>query len=353
MNNEGKCYTCSLGGYSQECNIDRASCPTYNSVTPIPVIMQLTDRCNETCSFCWHKDKTNMMTDDMEEKDVDALFDFLEKEYKGYGPYLILTGGEPSMNIDLVMYIMKEVKRRFKYYSSLMISNAVNMLENTEDLFNNYNFKLNLSLPKMESPLFEQRFENVKKYIKMSENYPKVFGYLITLKPEEHYTGIIKELKHFTDLGIANKIIPLFEYQDYNVLSRVDSKDYTSKIRNSIDIMRNLGIIIERPTKGWAVDKIQRTGRLHQFAYFKGGDVHISTRSKFFNNDPIGNIHTGVDFDKGLEFYSNIKCADCGHRYQCKGDFSAFMKNNEYVNNDAICRTHEDIILYLREDDKD
>lgn len=69
------------------------------------VVIEITRRCNMCCAHCLRGDAENV---DIQEKYIDAFLDSFSNG--GYIGTIIFTGGEISLNIPAIRYILKAVK---------------------------------------------------------------------------------------------------------------------------------------------------------------------------------------------------------------------------------------------------
>ena len=71
------------------------------------VVIEITRRCNMCCAHCLRGDAENV---DIQERYIDAFLDSFEKG--ACISYIVFSGGEISLNIPAIRYILKAVKER-------------------------------------------------------------------------------------------------------------------------------------------------------------------------------------------------------------------------------------------------
>lgn len=79
--------------------------------------IEITRRCNMSCSHCMRGDAQDL---DISHKDIRHVLKNIR-----YTGYLIITGGEPSLNIKAIRYILKQVKHfGIEVYGFYIVTNG-------------------------------------------------------------------------------------------------------------------------------------------------------------------------------------------------------------------------------------
>ena len=79
---------------------------------PISIHIDLTNRCNQRCLFCWQRSHERIGLLDLEnELSDEQLLDFVrEAAEMGVMDWLISGGGEPTVRTDLCRQVMERIK---------------------------------------------------------------------------------------------------------------------------------------------------------------------------------------------------------------------------------------------------
>lgn len=95
---------------TNKASIDIWHMPEYQEAAESPVsdvVIEITRRCNMCCAHCLRGDAENV---DIQERYIDAFLDSFEKG--ACISYIVFSGGEISLNIPAIRYILKAVKER-------------------------------------------------------------------------------------------------------------------------------------------------------------------------------------------------------------------------------------------------
>lgn len=76
----------------------------------------VTEKCNLRCKYCYEQgmDRTRNMDINVANKTIDFICRKIQNEKIDIPLYIILHGGEPFMNFELIKYIHKEISKRVK-----------------------------------------------------------------------------------------------------------------------------------------------------------------------------------------------------------------------------------------------
>ncbi|MDD4572462.1 MAG: radical SAM protein [Clostridia bacterium] len=100
--------TAALKGCPYDCGI----CPEHKQEACC-VLIELTQRCNQACKYCFADAGSQMP--EMSLAELDSLFDFLMQKNKQDPFFLQLSGGEPTMREDLLEIIALAKSKGFPY----------------------------------------------------------------------------------------------------------------------------------------------------------------------------------------------------------------------------------------------
>jgi len=328
---------------NKTCKMDQNTCAVFMKHTKkqMSTILHLTDRCNESCEYCWHKDKLHDSSNDMKIEHIDNLYHFIKKEFPDHLLSFSFMGGEPSLVLDIVRYTINKITSNEERYTFLYLTNLVIIPdENTLDLFKKSNVKLVVSIPKHSSKLYLLRKNNI---IKLLKKYDGTIIFNYVLNEHDDIEDMIKTW--YTEVGITEMGI-VVEYGQYNF--REDLELYKKELTHK------LKMIYSSPLNKYG--KYHTTSKIHPYefikdetkkpceyeninvSYFANGKFYQSTRDKFFNNDAIGDIKNGIDFDKLRDYYKSIPCFNCPERFKnCSPDPASFMSNNIAHDNKTSC----------------
>ena len=72
------------------------------------LVLEVTRRCNMCCAHCMRGDAQAL---DMNKDVIDRVIDMVDEI-----GYVVFTGGEPTLNLEIIRYFYDELKRRGKDY---------------------------------------------------------------------------------------------------------------------------------------------------------------------------------------------------------------------------------------------
>lgn len=166
----------------------------------LSLAFELTRRCNLNCPFCSKGDPQNM---DITKEIIDKTLDEVQNLYI---EDIRLSGGEPFLNPDMIVYLLSEIERRQIVVRSLFA-------------FTNGT---------IQDPRIRDAFERCAKYIAKVDNFPAVQGILSGRDiPERH---VYK--------GVAGKMVGIIVSADNNRFHKNshvidDTINYYRQIENS------------------------------------------------------------------------------------------------------------------------
>lgn len=298
------------------CHIkDKAVC-SFSSDT-LPVVLHITDRCNESCTFCWHKSRANMHATDMTEAVVqDILKHLAATEAKALS--LTFMGGEPTLLADIICSAMHRAAAISAVKGNL-VTNGLLMPTKILELPKYFNFAFMVSLPSegegQDKGLLHRRLENIKRYTAMASDTTVYF--LLTVPYEDTYrlSDIVLKWKRF---GIHCINIAM-EYQDTPPEGFNSGEYYATLVVQLLKAfyLSDDGFIVLNIDGSRNAD----TGQAGALAYFSDGSVYANSRAKFFNKPSFGSIYTEVHPRKNIP----KECTSCSQQGLCKADTSGDM----------------------------
>jgi len=315
------------------------------------VTMIITNQCNGSCSFCFEKQENNIkaMDKDTITKTIEFLFNEIDAIF-----HFWLFGGEPTLQEELTIFIIKEVERLSKQYDNIVIiqlfTNAIIFSESIVNKLievnnsSNINSKIQVSYDGENSTRYTDINinivkENIKKYALINqipiiarstfdENINKqeildTFRFI--------YLSGIRELSFFTVIEAKweEKHIDIFK-ESYSEISNILIKD---KKNNFIftDFLNNNNII-ENTACGAGVNFI---------SIDYNGDIYPCSRFLPFslNHDDVfllGNIHNKVLNLYSKKYIKIEKCIKCEVNGCAICKAVNFSKNNDFFKVDNI-----------------
>ncbi len=98
----------------------RTSLGRFDLDLPININLMITSRCNLNCKICYVKDELNKKKDMLNIKDIRKI----QKTFRGRRTLFFLTGGEPTLNKNLVE-IIEILKKDKKHYLGLVTNGSI------------------------------------------------------------------------------------------------------------------------------------------------------------------------------------------------------------------------------------
>lgn len=108
----------------------------------------VTHQCNFTCDYC--QIELNLAPEkvkqSMSRQTVDAAFDVFNKVAAPTGKTVIITGGEPMLNLDVVRYIVQEARDKFGQVRIVLFTNGYRANQDTASFMANHDVQVLVSL---------------------------------------------------------------------------------------------------------------------------------------------------------------------------------------------------------------
>lgn len=316
------------------CLSDKDLCSKRRSEKHLSVTLHVTDRCNDICEYCWHKDKNEFKNRDMNEEDVDLMFNTLIEQFPEYDISLMFLGGEPTLNPNIIDYSLNKLRDlKSKYYGTI-ITNGVDISKEFIDLLSVHkNLKINVSLPNKNTSSYNIRLNNIDNYILMQNKYK--IHYTLVITEHDIENGIYNNILYWKNRGIKD-ISLLFEFNSFETIK--NQKEYKIKLQEELLKIKDLQdhkFIIKNFQSGLKKEYI--TDKLYKLAYFSDRKFYMNSKSKFFNNNSIGNINDGIDMDEYFHILKSICCYGCKYNSLCNYDIGLFLKDNKQIINNSFC----------------
>jgi MoaA/NifB/PqqE/SkfB family radical SAM enzyme len=187
---------------------------------PVSVHLDLTNRCNINCRFCWQRSHERKglvdLSNELPEKRLLELVD--EAKDLGVTEWLISGGGEPLVRTETALKVMKKIKM-LGMQGDIITNGTLFKEEHIKDLvtcgWDRIRVSINSHKPRIHDHLTgsDGAFEATVKNIKLINNYKEKLN---TLKPEIGFNTVINSL-NFNDLHKIVKLLHKLKGQLINV----------------------------------------------------------------------------------------------------------------------------------------
>ena len=173
---------------------------------PISIHLDLTNRCNQRCRFCWQRshERIGLYDTDNELPDEKVLRLVDEAAALGVKDWLISGGGEPMLRTELCMQVMERIKGHGIFGDIITNGTFINE-ERARKIVEIGWDRLRVSLNGPTAELHDFLVDNEGAYdkavrgLEMIQHYKKKFG---TDKPDVGFNSVINSFgyRKFTDL---------------------------------------------------------------------------------------------------------------------------------------------------------
>lgn len=203
--------------------------------------VEITRRCNMRCPHCMRGDA----------QDVDISHVFINDLFSkiGYINYFTITGGEPSMNVNGIRYILRCLKKwNIKVYKFYIITNGSRssilkpfidicaalydyqqakelapddkMLQMSNDKYHDESFQEKVFKKLSQYPFFGNRFKNTDNYFLIKQGRSKSGNEMPAFSPYIAYDNVVTGDIYLNALGYIIEGGDLsYENQDSNILT--------------------------------------------------------------------------------------------------------------------------------------
>jgi uncharacterized protein len=341
--------------------LQKSSQPSFASISNYPAItINLTNRCNLTCSYCFAYKKTKVVN--FELKDIKSSIIWLVDSIKSDKYSILFFGGEPLLMEDTIQEIVEycnelKVKRDIEIYYSIT-TNATLIKDSTIKMFRDHGFFIKISMdgPKHINDL-NRKFSNgqgsfnaiMRNITKLKQN-GLLFEVRATVSPE--YLNLIEIVDFFESNGIpfgfdfvlTPKYKSISFCYDEPVFQKVESEFllvyqyYCKKIENNSPVFcSNIRSSLSRLYFQLG-KKIACDAGVMSFTVNSDGSLYTCQNISNIENATVGNIFK----DKNLSIFTELVpnsvevlngCKECLYKYLCSG---ACMADKYIVNNNVV-----------------
>lgn len=365
------------------------------------ITLEVTQKCNLRCKYCIYNEDYEVFRDfgksDMTWETAKNALDYAN-EHAGDDIFVGFYGGEPLLNFDLIKQCVEYCLDTFKSHSQLYFTMTSNLTVLTKEMADYF-----ASIPNFQIVCSLDGPSDIQNRFRVFSN--NIGSFDMTVKGLRLMVDALKDQAE-SRLSIHSVLCPPFNKQKLDSLrdffqnlswlpkgvakniayvgeGSLNEKYYDLKeIKTGIDT----SLVKEDPLKAWAINElinkdkdytyafqIQQTSlmRMHQRSIldepakrlfrnacctpgirklYIGADGNISLCERIGNSPNIGNIYTGIDFDKLIEKYiheyddySLNKCNQCWAMHLCNNCY-ALCYDQEGLNKDEkekqcnICR---------------
>lgn len=320
-----------MGSSCSICKLNLETCSKRRSQKHLSITLNVTDRCNDKCNFCWHR-KIKNKNKDMTEKNIDNMLNILLKQFPDYDISFIFMGGEPTLNLSIIQYAMKSlIEKKGKCHGTL-VTNGSGDIKDIINIINLYqNLKVIVSLPNTHTS--RDVTQNIDKYIELQNKFNINFSLVIT--ENDIQQGIYDNILYWKNKGIINLSL-IHQFDMFNV--KIKTNNYETLLFNELMKLKNLLDDSFMITNFYPSIKRQFANlNLIKIAYFSNEQFYMSNKSKFFQNDSIGDTVNGIDMNKYVENLNKLPCFLCELKNSCNYDVGLFFKNNQSIKNESFC----------------
>jgi MoaA/NifB/PqqE/SkfB family radical SAM enzyme len=226
---------------------------------PISIHLDLTNRCNQKCTFCWQRSHEKMglldLKNELSDKKLLSIID--EAAALEVKDWLISGGGEPMLRTKLCVNIMKKIKS-YGMFGDIITNGTFLNDENIKELVNvgwdRIRFSLNADNKEIHDSLtqLEGSFDKVIENARLINKYKKIykkdvpelgFNTVITSKNYMRIPALIKLLKKLGGNLINFQTLILYEKssKEYG-LTKEQQKDLKRYISKGIKLARRYRI---------------------------------------------------------------------------------------------------------------
>lgn len=319
------------------------------------VIIGVTEQCNLRCTYCCYsgKYKNNRVhgTRGLDRNGIDSILQFINENIKKRPIRVAFYGGEPLICYDLLKYAIKEAKLKFGEDVTFSVStNSTLLSEDKIDWFINQDVELLISIDGTERyhDLNRKGLDGVGSFkkVKIALSYiaNNYFEYLdnvqlmMTLPNIENLLPIAEEW---------NKDDVLRLYSPASITSLAPNFEFGVSKQNLVDLQHTFSHLLDvyQNHRDWNVLKVYLEGCLiywinRPITLLEGkiplatclpfntklyidSQLNIGICEKFSDKYRIGNVLTGIDYEKAnefVEFHYNRKekrCKNCSSYRMC------------------------------------
>lgn len=224
-------------------------------MSPTTLRLQLTDRCNLNCKYC-QIEKNYQCNNELnmsKETAIRSLKIFKKFVSKDKKKTIIITGGEPLLNLDVMITIFKECKKIFDNYRIIVFTNGTNITESIAKIFKEYNALILVSIDgtKNQHDYMRQDFNNKGSFEKAVKGYKicKDVGCKVGISGvvgNHNIEDLKSTLKQYIELEPASIGMNFPHYLlDSDNSKLISMEQYVQEIIKIYKICRRKGIYLE------------------------------------------------------------------------------------------------------------
>lgn len=241
-----------------------------SKVVPTTLRFLITNKCNFACTYCQIErnlkkvDNTSMSMKIAEK----ALYLFQKSAPKKIEKTIILTGGEPLLNLDILKYVVEKAKEHLDNYRVVLFTNGSMITKEIADYFARNKVLVLISLDGHKEVNDKARvyrsdkgtFNDTIKAYKFCMGAGCDVGISAVLG-RHNVNEISKVVDYFIGLGVKSIGLnfPHYLLNDENP-ELISMEDYTSKLIESFKKCREKGIFLEnakRPLEPFVENKVR------------------------------------------------------------------------------------------------
>jgi len=294
----------------------------------------VTAKCNLGCKYCYEGNEK--LAQSMSLEIAREVVQYIERDYmrKYFGEELVINfhGGEPLLEVDLIYFFIKEIKKRNlnkEVYFSLT-TNVTIMNDDIVNLLKDEQVEMTLSIDGMREThdklrIYKNGLGTHKTVMKNAEQILKISPNVrvrMTYDSETVYE-LEKNIKYLIDIGfhvivpIENQFDTRWKYEDLEILEKTitNIKQYIAGTTVGVGICDP----IENRNKGKC-----RGGISGKHIYING-DIYPCMMVGGKEEFRIGNIHEGIRDEKIKKILSyseheHKECGECQVKQVCDGN---------------------------------
>lgn len=303
----------------------------------------ITFSCNFSCRYCYVRPYYENL--DMTKDVADKLIEFIQSNIKEDQELIInFHGGEPTLNFDIVRYIVDTLRERLKSKISAGITTNGSMLDDTmlNYLAKNFDYNLGISIDGMKathnknriakdgSDYYEKILDNAKKLLSRNENVRIRMTF-----DRENVDELYDNVRFFLEQGFRYVVpaadIFATDWTDEDFLKLRTQmeriKSLETKYNTVLELVSDRLVCLSPCTAGDEYYSIDPYGNIFPCTFLVGHKEWI-----------IGNLCDGIDkkrYDEVVKITSNkvSECEACAASSYCTGArcvFTNYVTTGDY-----------------------
>lgn len=307
----------------------------------ISITLTGTEKCNKRCAYCWHFERLGDQEPlaDMDKSHVDDLLDMLDWQFPGHHIKYMALGGEPTMNLPLIDYLMEQTLKRRGTVHCFIITNGKAYVDEMMVLLRKYeNIRVQVSLPETR----EEITDSVKRYIKLQNAADIRWSYVVC---ENELDDLKDNLIYFKKLGIR-RVFLNYEFQQSHEWKIQDKEKYRRIMNEVYDYylaelkdfnfeLDNLSQMEMTPDQILNSSGMPSHFKNYGFEYFADKNFYAT---HFVNSRAIGNTNVGLNIPLHDRIADDKWCRSCKYTKMCTLHRSLFVQPDlKYKVNPEAC----------------